>query len=392
MQRICRHRGAGATSGACTAPTNDLARRIRPVNHRSFEPAGRPSSSRCCRTPASPPWPTCARCRSRAASRGSPARRWPSACARSAIAYTRARRCAGRTAARSDALLRRHRRLRGDGGDRGVSRRPRPRRRRDAQRQRLCLMCAEREPLDCHRCLLVARALAERGRGGRPHPRRRHDRAARGDRGAPARPDGRAGRPVRRPRPAWPRPIAAAPARSPPGVRPASGRPAGIKPSPRLKPAPSFRLRPCGERGHVRCQRPVRPPSRASRVETRKLLLSDLDRHGRNLPARRRRGTDLSTDDAMRLVEVRDLLAGQGWFDLTQYRLSPPGGVAMHWSRLVDVPLAVADPRRRNRAADRARRAGGDGGLAGGAAAGVSGRASRGSRANSPTRRRRGSR
>jgi uncharacterized protein (DUF488 family) len=30
-------------------------------------------------------------------------------------------------------------------------------------RHRLCLMCAEREPLDCHRCLLVARALAEHG-------------------------------------------------------------------------------------------------------------------------------------------------------------------------------------------------------------------------------------
>jgi uncharacterized protein (DUF488 family) len=28
----------------------------------------------------------------------------------------------------------------------------------------LCLMCAEREPLDCHRCLLVARALAARGK------------------------------------------------------------------------------------------------------------------------------------------------------------------------------------------------------------------------------------
>jgi uncharacterized protein (DUF488 family) len=28
-----------------------------------------------------------------------------------------------------------------------------------------CLMCAEREPLDCHRCLLVARALASRGVG-----------------------------------------------------------------------------------------------------------------------------------------------------------------------------------------------------------------------------------
>jgi uncharacterized protein (DUF488 family) len=30
-------------------------------------------------------------------------------------------------------------------------------------RFRLGLMCAEREPLDCHRCLLVGRALAERG-------------------------------------------------------------------------------------------------------------------------------------------------------------------------------------------------------------------------------------
>lgn len=32
-----------------------------------------------------------------------------------------------------------------------------------AARHRLCLMCAEREPLDCHRCLLVARALAGSG-------------------------------------------------------------------------------------------------------------------------------------------------------------------------------------------------------------------------------------
>jgi uncharacterized protein (DUF488 family) len=35
--------------------------------------------------------------------------------------------------------------------------------RADAMRCRVCLMCAEREPLDCHRCLLVARALAGRG-------------------------------------------------------------------------------------------------------------------------------------------------------------------------------------------------------------------------------------
>jgi uncharacterized protein (DUF488 family) len=33
----------------------------------------------------------------------------------------------------------------------------------NAGRCRLCLMCSERDPLDCHRCLLVARALAARG-------------------------------------------------------------------------------------------------------------------------------------------------------------------------------------------------------------------------------------
>jgi len=33
----------------------------------------------------------------------------------------------------------------------------------NARQRRLCLMCSERDPLDCHRCLLVARALAARG-------------------------------------------------------------------------------------------------------------------------------------------------------------------------------------------------------------------------------------
>jgi uncharacterized protein (DUF488 family) len=33
----------------------------------------------------------------------------------------------------------------------------------DMASHRVCVMCAEREPLDCHRCLLVARALTERG-------------------------------------------------------------------------------------------------------------------------------------------------------------------------------------------------------------------------------------
>ena len=44
-------------------------------------------------------------------------------------------------------------------------------------------------------------------------------------------------------------------------------------------------------------------------------------------------------DDSLRLVQLRDLIAGQHWFDLTQYRVNPPGGMAMHWSRLVDAPL-----------------------------------------------------
>ena len=47
-------------------------------------------------------------------------------------------------------------------------------------------------------------------------------------------------------------------------------------------------------------------------------------------------------DDTMRLIQVRDLVAGQPWFDVTQYRVDAPGGgVPMHWSRLVDVPLAL---------------------------------------------------
>ncbi len=47
------------------------------------------------------------------------------------------------------------------------------------------------------------------------------------------------------------------------------------------------------------------------------------------------------TDDNMRYLQVRDWLAGQGWFDLRQYRLDPPGGANIHWSRLVDLPIAA---------------------------------------------------
>ncbi|MGC4252135.1 MAG: hypothetical protein QM605_11950 [Sphingobium sp.] len=46
------------------------------------------------------------------------------------------------------------------------------------------------------------------------------------------------------------------------------------------------------------------------------------------------------TDDNIRYVQVKDWLAGQGWFDLRQYRLDPPRGFDIHWSRLVDLPIA----------------------------------------------------
>lgn len=47
-------------------------------------------------------------------------------------------------------------------------------------------------------------------------------------------------------------------------------------------------------------------------------------------------------DDFMRLVQVIDWLDGQSWTDTVQRRLNPPAGVAMHWSRLADLPVAAA--------------------------------------------------
>lgn len=45
-------------------------------------------------------------------------------------------------------------------------------------------------------------------------------------------------------------------------------------------------------------------------------------------------------DDAMRLLEVRDWIAGQSWWDVAQHRFNH-GQFPMHWSRLVDLPLAA---------------------------------------------------
>jgi hypothetical protein len=47
------------------------------------------------------------------------------------------------------------------------------------------------------------------------------------------------------------------------------------------------------------------------------------------------------TDDNMRMMQVRGLLHGQGWYDLRQYRLNPPYGANIHWTRLVDLPIAA---------------------------------------------------
>ena len=46
------------------------------------------------------------------------------------------------------------------------------------------------------------------------------------------------------------------------------------------------------------------------------------------------------TDDNMRIMQVRALLHGQGWYDLRNYRMNPPFGASIHWSRVVDLPLA----------------------------------------------------
>lgn len=46
-------------------------------------------------------------------------------------------------------------------------------------------------------------------------------------------------------------------------------------------------------------------------------------------------------DDQLRLVQLRDFLRGQSWFDTTQYRMNMPDGAPMHWSRLIELPLAV---------------------------------------------------
>jgi hypothetical protein len=47
------------------------------------------------------------------------------------------------------------------------------------------------------------------------------------------------------------------------------------------------------------------------------------------------------TDDNLRMAQVRALLNGQDWYDLRQYKLNPPEGFNIHWTRLVDLPIVA---------------------------------------------------
>jgi hypothetical protein len=47
------------------------------------------------------------------------------------------------------------------------------------------------------------------------------------------------------------------------------------------------------------------------------------------------------SDDATRLIQVRELLASGHWFDTTTMKLGGNAGMLSHWSRLIDLPLAT---------------------------------------------------
>lgn len=47
------------------------------------------------------------------------------------------------------------------------------------------------------------------------------------------------------------------------------------------------------------------------------------------------------TDDATRMIQVRELLAGRSWFDMTLPRFGGAHPLVSHWSRLIDLPIAA---------------------------------------------------
>ncbi|MCC2095290.1 MAG: hypothetical protein KDJ29_00270 [Hyphomicrobiales bacterium] len=63
--------------------------------------------------------------------------------------------------------------------------------------------------------------------------------------------------------------------------------------------------------------------------------------NAKRLPDIIREGWMPDPDDFLRLHEIRNWLGGQGWFDVSVSRMNPPAGSDMHWSRLVDAPIAL---------------------------------------------------
>lgn len=45
------------------------------------------------------------------------------------------------------------------------------------------------------------------------------------------------------------------------------------------------------------------------------------------------------TDDAMRLLQIREWLSGKNWYDLLQTRINGSEGLHSHWSRILDAPI-----------------------------------------------------
>ena len=49
----------------------------------------------------------------------------------------------------------------------------------------------------------------------------------------------------------------------------------------------------------------------------------------------------IDSDDALRFIQVRELLAGAPWFEVTTSALGGANGLVSHWSRLLDGPMAL---------------------------------------------------
>lgn len=47
------------------------------------------------------------------------------------------------------------------------------------------------------------------------------------------------------------------------------------------------------------------------------------------------------TDDAARLIQVREFMAGAPWFDTTTFKMGGLHGMHSHWSRFIDLPIAA---------------------------------------------------